>query len=138
MASGVYNRYKANLLNKEIDMEADTIKVILLDNSHTFDADNNELTDVNTNEISGTGYTTGGEIIANITVTQDDTNDKAYFDGDNTAWSTATFSAYHAVIYDDTISGDPLIASIDFGGEKDVSAGDFTLQWNADGILELS
>ena len=70
MASGIYNRYKANLMNKEIDMEADTIKVALLSSSHSFTATNNTWADVSSNEISGTGYTTGGQALANKSVTQ--------------------------------------------------------------------
>lgn len=138
MASGIYNRFKANLMNKEVDLEADTIKVALLDNSHSFNADNNTWSDVSANEISGTGYTAGGEELTNKSVTQDDTNDKAVFDADDVSWSSATFTAYHAVLYDDTLANDDLICSIDFGGAKSVSSGTFTIQWDADGIITLS
>ena len=138
MASGIYNRFKANLMNKEVDLEADTIKVALLDDSHSFNADNNTWSDVSANEISGTGYTAGGEELTNKSVTQDDTNDKAVFDADDVSWSSATFTAYHAVLYDDTLANDDLICSIDFGGAKSVSNGTFTIQWDADGIITLS
>ena len=135
MASGIYNRYKANLMNKEVDMEADTIKVALLNNSHTFTATNNTWSDVSANEVSGTGYSAGGEALANKAVTQAATTK---FDADDTTWSTGTFSAYHAVIYDDTMTNDDLIASIDFGGEQQVTAADFTIAWNASGIITLA
>jgi len=138
MASGIYNRFKANLMNKEVDLEADTIKVALLDNSHSFNADDNTWSDVSANEISGTGYTAGGEELTNKSVTQDDTNDKAVFDADDVSWSSATFTAYHAVLYDDSLASDDLICSIDFGGAKSVSSGTFTIQWDADGIITLS
>jgi len=134
----IYNRMKANLPNKEIDWEADTIKVALMDNSHSFDADNNTWSDVSANEISGTGYIAGGATLANASVTQDDANDLAKLDGDDIEWSTATFTTYYAVLYDDTVSGDPLIASINFDGAQTVSAGNFTIQWNADGIIEIT
>jgi len=138
MASGIYNRFKANLMNKEVDLEADTIKVALLDNNHSFNADDNTWSDVSANEISGTGYTAGGEELANKSVTQDDTNDKAVFDADDVSWTSATFTAYHAVIYDDTLASDDLICSIDFGGAKSVSNGTFTIQWDSNGIITLS
>ena len=138
MASGIYNRFKANLMNKEVDLEADTIKVALLDNNHSFNADDNTWSDVSANEISGTGYTAGGEELTNKSVTQDDTNDKAVFDADDVSWSSATFTAYHAVLYDDSLASDDLICSIDFGGAKSVSSGTFTIQWDADGIITLS
>lgn len=140
MASGLYNRVKANLMNKLVDLGngGDTIKVILLDNNHSFDADDNVLTDVSANELltSGTGYSQ--KTLANQAVTQDDTNDLAKFDADDIQWTTATFTAYHAVLYDDTLVGDDLIGSIDFGGAKSVTGGTFTIAWNSDGIMNLT
>ncbi len=138
MASGTYNRLKYNLMKKIVDLDADTIYVMLLTSSHSFDADHDEKTDVSANEISGTGYTAGGAVLANTTVTQDDTNDRAVLDADDTAWTTATFTARHAVLWDDTPSGDPLLISIDFGTDKSVSAGTFTIVWNAGGIFRIS
>ena len=135
MASGIYNRFKANLMNKIIDMEADTIRVALFDDSHSFTAANDDWSDVSTNEISGTGYITKGEALASKAVTQAATTK---FDAADTAWTGATFSAWHAVIYDDTLGSDDLIASIDFSGEQAVSAGTFTIQWHTNGIITLA
>lgn len=135
MASGVYNRFKANLMNKEIDLEADTITVMLVDNSHTFTAANDTLSQVSTNEISGTGYSAGGAALASKAVTQAATTK---FDAADLTWSTGTFTAYHAVIYDDTMTNNDLIASIDFGGAQTVAGADFTISWHADGIITLA
>jgi len=135
MASGIYDRFKANLMNKEVDLEADAVKVMLLDSNHAFSAAHNVIGDVSANEISGTGYTAGGAELANKAVTQATTTK---WDADDVAWSNATFTADHAVIYDDTVVTDDLICSIDFGGAKTVSAGTFTIQWNADGIITLA
>ncbi len=141
MASGIYNRMKANLFSKLVDLTngGDIIKVALLDNSHTFDADNNTFADVSANELlsSGTGYTSSGETLANQAITQDNTNDLAKFDADDVQWVTATFTAYHAVLYDDTLAGDDLIGSIDFGGAKSVTGGTFIIQWSTNGIVRL-
>ncbi len=135
MASGIYNRFKANLMNKEVDMEADTIRVALLDTNHSFTATNNTWADVSANEISGTGYTANGEALANKAVTQASTTK---FDADDVTWSTGTFTAYHAVIYDDTLAGNDLICSIDFGGAQTVSAADFQIVWDSAGIVTLA
>lgn len=122
-------------MNKEVDLEADTIKVMLLDNSHSFTATHNQKSEVVANEISGTGYTATGAALATKAVTQAATTK---WDADDTAWTTATFSAWHAVIYDDTLANDDLICSIDFGGEQAIVAGTFTIQWHADGIITLA
>lgn len=135
MASGIYNRFKANLMNKEVDLEADTIKVMLLDNSHSFTATHNQKSEIVANEINGTGYTAGGEALASKAVTQGATTK---WDAADVEWTNATFTAYHAVIYDDTLTNDDLIASIDFGGAKSVSDGTFKIQWHANGIVTLA
>ncbi len=135
MASGIYNRFKANLMNKEVDLEGDVIKVILLDTTHTFSAANDVLTDVSGNELSsGSGYTTGGNTLTSKEVTQAATTK---WDAANRDWTTATFTAHHAVIYDTSVT-DNLIASIDFGGGKAVVAGTFTIQWDSAGIITLA
>ncbi|MCK5017476.1 MAG: hypothetical protein KAS32_10450 [Candidatus Peribacteraceae bacterium] len=135
MASGIYNRFKANLMNKEIDLEADTIKVALLNTSHSFTATHNTWSQVSANEISGTGYTANGQNLAGKAVTQAATTK---FDATDIEWTTATFTTYHAVIYDDTMTNDDLIMSLDFGGAQTVTAATFKIQWHADGIITLA
>lgn len=135
MASGVYNRFKANLMNKEVDLEADTIRVALMDTNHSFTATHNTWSQVSANEISGTGYTANGEALANKAVTQASTTK---FHADDVAWSSASFTTYHAVIYDDSLGSNDLICSIDFGGAQTVSSATFTIQWDASGIITLA
>lgn len=133
MASGIYNRFKANLMNKVVDLEGDTIKVTLYDNSHSFTAADTDYT--TDNELATTGgYTQGGATLASKAVTEAATTK---WDATDVAWTSATFTAYHAVIYDSTASND-LIASIDFGGAKVVAAGTFTIQFDAAGIITLA
>jgi len=122
-------------MNKEVDLEGDTIKVMLLDDSHTFTATDNVIGDVSANEISGTGYTAGGAALADKAVTQ---AAATKWDATDIAWTEASFTAYHAVIYDDTVATDDLICSIDFSGAKTVSSGTFTIQWDAAGIITLT
>ena len=136
MASGIYNRFKANLMNKEIDLEADTIKIALLNNSHSFTATHNTWSQVSANEIAnGNGYTTGGATLANKAVTQAATTK---WDSDSPAWAAFTATVYHAVIYDDTHATDDLICSIDFGGAQTVAAATFTINFHSDGIITLA
>ena len=138
MADTIYNRFFANLMNKEVDLEADTIKVALLTSSYTINKDHNTWAEVSANEVSGTGYTAGGATLANKSVTQDDTNDQATFDADDVTWSSSTITARYAVLYDNTLTNDDLLAIFDFGSDQSSSNGDFTLQFSASGILALS
>jgi len=131
MPSGIYERFFANLMNKEIDLEIDVVKVALLNNSHSFYGADNLWSEVSANEISGTGYSAGGKTLAGKAVTQATITK---WDGNNVLWTSAVFSAYHAVIY----SGTDLIASIDFGGIQSVADGNFEIEWSADGIITLT
>jgi hypothetical protein len=138
MASGIYNRCKANLFNKEMDLEADTIKCALMGAGHAFTATHNTWSQVSGNEIaddSGNGYTAGGAALAGKAVTQAATTK---WDANDTEWTNASFTASHAVLYDDTLAGDDLILTIDFGGAKTVAAGTFKLVWDTDGIMTLT
>ena len=133
MASGIYNRFKANLMNKVVDLEADTINVALYNGTHAFTAADTDYT--TTNELTTTGnYTQGGAALAGKAVTEAATTK---WDATDLAWTSATFTVYHAVIYDST-AGDDLIASIDFGGPQAVVSGTFTIQWHSDGIITLA
>jgi len=137
MASGVYDDFKVDLMDGSVDIAngGDTIDCALLDNSHAFTASDNVWGDVSGNEISGTGYVAGGETLANQAVSM--AANTATFDADDTLWTTATFTCYHAVLYD-TTNTSSLICSIDFGGAQSVTAGTFTIEWNANGIISLS
>lgn len=138
MASGMYNRFKANLMNKEIDLGdgGDTIKVMLMKTTHEFTLTHNQKSEIVANELdAGDGYTVGGATLAGQTVTQ---GESTMWDGTDVEWADATFTAYHAVIYDDTLTDDDLIGSIDFGGAKTVSAGTFKIQWHVSGIVTLA
>ncbi len=135
MASGMYDRFKANLMNKVLDLEADVIIAILLDNSHSFTTTHNNLTDVSANELAAAGnYTQQDKELGSKAVTQ---AASTKWDAADVEWTSATFSAWHAILYDETASND-LICSIDFGSEKAVSAGTFKIQWNASGIITLA
>lgn len=135
MASGIYNRFKANLMNKEVDLEADTIKFALLSSSHSFTATHNTWSEVSTNQITGTGYTSGGATLAGKAVTQGATTK---WDATDPSWTSSTFSAAFGVIYDDTTTNDDLICCFDFGGTQSVVSGTFTVQFHADGIITLA
>jgi len=122
-------------MNKEVDLEADTIKVALLNNSHSFTATNTTWANVSGNELANTGgYTTGGATLAGKAVTEAATTK---WDATDVSWTASTFTAYHAVIYDTSVSNN-LIASFDFGGAQTVTSGTFTIQWSSDGIITLA
>ena len=84
----------------------------------------------NTDELAnGNGYTTGGNTLTSVTPVADGTT--AVCDFDNTTWSSATFTTCGGIIYNDTAAGDPACAVLSFGGDQQVSSGDFQIQFPA-------
>lgn len=141
MASGVYNRFKTNLLRGLVDLGGSgshLVYVALLTSSHAFNADHNYWTTISANEVSGTGYTANGQALANKAVTQDDTDDEGVFDADDTTWASSTITARFAVLYDNTLTTKDLICCFDFSSDQSSSNGNFTIQWAAEGIININ
>jgi hypothetical protein len=142
MASKLYGQFLSQALNKEIDWDTDTIKVALLTNSYTPDQDaHNYLDDVVANEVTGTGYTAGGATLANKTNTYNTGTNVIVLDADDVTWSSSTITARYAVIYDaspSTNATKPLIGYVDFGSDQSSSNGNFTITWDATGIVRIT
>jgi len=81
-----------------------------------------------TNEASGTNYSAGGAALTNINPTSSGTT--GFTDFADLTFSNATVTARGCLIYNDTNS-DSAVASIDFGGDKTSTAGDFTIVFPA-------
>ena len=76
------------------------------------------------NQVSGTGYTTGGNTLGSPVVANQ--TNVATLTFAQTQWTTATFGAAFGVIYNNSAS-DKLVVVLDFGGTKSCSNGTFTI-----------
>ena len=104
----------------------DSFKIALYTSSATLGATTTAYTA--SNEVAnGNGYTTAGEALTNVTPTSSSTT--AYTDFNDVTWSTATFTARGALIYNDTEAGDPAVCVLDFGADYTATNGDFTVQF---------
>lgn len=137
-----YNYFKKFMVDgSDVDLDSDTIKVALCDNSYTPDIDTHDYYDDLTNELSGGGYTAGGATLANAALTVDTTNDRVKFDADDASWTSFTATnVRYAIIYKDTgtDSTSLLIAYVDFGENKSITNGTLTISWHANGIALIS
>lgn len=141
MANVIYNSFKRDIANGSIDLDTDTVKVMLVTSTYTPDQDAHTKRSDITNEVSGTGYTAGGATLANKTVVVDNTNNWMKFDADDPSWSTATITARAAVYYKSrggASSADELIMYQDFGSDITATAGTFLITLAANGILTNS
>ena len=102
---------------------ADTFKIALYTSSATLDATTTAYSA--TNEVSGTGYSAGGNTLT-VSQTPTSTSTTAWLDFADTTWSSATITANGALIYNDTQS-DKAVAVLAFGGDKTSTNGDFTI-----------
>lgn len=82
------------------------------------------LTYTTANEVVGTGYTVGGNVLTNVTVLASGTT--AYLDFDNVVWNPANFTARGALIYNTSL-GNLAVAVLDFGADKTTTT-TFTVQ----------
>jgi len=81
-----------------------------------------------TNQAAGTNYTSGGNALTNVNPASSGTT--AFTDFADLTFGTATITARGCMIYNDT-NGDKSVATIDFGGDKTSTAGDFTIVFPA-------
>ena len=104
--------FKKELYQAVHNLSTDTIYIAL----YTANADLNADTTVYsaTNEVSGTGYTAGGQALTGVAISSSDYT--AYVNWANVSW-TAALTARCALIYNVT-QGNKSIAVLDFGSDK--------------------
>lgn len=136
-----YGKVLLSAFNKEIDLDSDTIKVMLCTSSYTPDQDTHQYKSSVTNEVTGTGYTAGGQALTSVTVTYTGASNTFTFDSADPSWASSSITARYAVYYDATPASDatrPLLAYVDFGADKTSDGGPFTITVDAAGILSGS
>lgn len=140
MPNSIYNSFKRDIANGSIDLDSDTIKLMLVTSTYTPNIDTHAKRSDVTNEVSGAGYTAGGATLANKSVSINTNTDKSVFDADDVVFSTATITARGAVLYKSrggASSADELICYLDFGSDITSTAGNFNIAFDANGILTL-
>lgn len=101
-----------------------TFKLALYTNSASFTAATTAYTA--SNEVGNSGsYSAGGGTLTNVTPTTSGTT--AFTDFDDLTFTSATITARGALIYNDTVAGDPAVVVLDFGSDKASTAGDFQI-----------
>ena len=126
------NHYKYQLMKKLIDLSADSIKIILMNDSFAFDKDAHAvLTDVTggspENQLATEhGYTMNNKELANKVLAEDDINDKGKMTCDDVSWTAAAGAigpTGSAIIYDDTSADKTVIGCIDYGTDYTINDG---------------
>jgi len=146
ITSAICNSFKQEILEAEHNFTAssgDTFNLALYDSG----ADLSKSTTVYTTseELATTGgYTAKGNALTSVTPALD--SDTAVCDFSNSSWTSATFTARGLLLYNTTaITGfttNRSILAINFGGDKTVTSGTFTIEFPAAGastaIIQLA
>lgn len=135
-----YNEFLEKVGDGTIDLDTDTFKCELYNNSHAFSAAHGVRADIAANALAtGNGYTNPGQNLSAIT--WGFSVDKTIWNAANVSWAASggSIDAYHAVILCDNVSDD-LGFSINFGQLESAGAGtNFVIDFNdANGIFYIS
>jgi hypothetical protein len=126
--------FKVEILKAVHDFTAstgNTFKIALLkaaaSGTGTFGAATTNYSDLGSDELAtATGYTQNDQTLVSITPVADSTT--AIVDFDDTTWTSATFTTSGALIYNSSASN-AAVAVLSFGGDQQVSSGDFQIQF---------
>jgi len=137
ITSAVCSSFKQELLQGKHDFDSsggDTFKIALYTSSATLGAATTDYS--TTNEITndaGSAYVAGGATLTNAGVSLSSTT--AFTDFDDVSYSSASFTANGALIYNTTTDGGTgttdAVCVIAFGGDKTATNGTFTIQFPA-------
>ena len=106
-----------------------TYKIALYDATASLDSTTTAYT--SSNEITGTGYTAGGQVITPIAPASDTSTNVAYVSFNNVTWSPAVFTCRGALIYNSTTGA--AVCVLNFGSDKSCSS-TFTITFPADDV----
>jgi hypothetical protein len=141
-ASGLYVSTFIDVLDTTqlaLDLDLDTHKVALFTDSVSpnFSSDTAYgVSPYNANEVSGTGYTSGGATLTGTALS--DVSGTLKWDADDVSWTSSTISnAKGALIYADALSGNNAIVLVNLGSNYSTSAGTLLISWHANGIFTI-
>jgi hypothetical protein len=132
ITTAMCNSFKTELLGGLHDLDTDSLKLALIKDtpSGTYNASTTNYSDVtgNSDEASGTNYTTGGQVLDGASISLDGST--AIVDFTDEVFSNVTVSADGCIIYN-TDNSNSAICVIDFGGTVSATAGDLTIEFPA-------
>lgn len=140
VASSIFYKHSLDLGTKQHDYSTDVLKVALLSDIPLAGAADLDFTAIAVNEVSGSGYTPGGQVTTASWVMN---NDKAVLDLTDITWTVDAAGPTDIrglVVYNDTSKKCIAFADIRAPGQQDLSlqAGDITVSFNVLGLYSLS
>ena len=119
--------FKVELFKAEHDFDTNEFKIALYTSSATLGASTTAYS--TSNEVSGTGYSAGGNVLTVASSFPKSLSTTAIVDFDNSTWINATFTTRGALIYNNTHSSKAAVAVLDFGSDRSASSSTFEIQF---------
>lgn len=139
---------QGTLVSYLAELSSATLKAMLLRNTYTFNPDHKFVADINSTELSVSGYPGGfggggRKTLSGKTVTEDAANNRLVFDAaDPSAWTGLAAGQtirYVAIIEEITSdAASRVVAILDFGADYPTNGGDITVAFNATGIAVIN
>lgn len=128
MAGTIANNFRVLIAQGAVDFGTDTFKAIAMKEGFIFSPSTHDLyADVSASEITaGFGYSAGGATLSGCTITQNDIDNRADITWNNITWTASGGDVGPIAgicLYDDSITEDPLVGYINFGGAYTVADG---------------
>ena len=131
ITSAICNSFKVEILTATHNFTAssgNTFNLALYTSSATLNKSTTAYT--TSDEVAtATGYTAKGKALTSVTPVL--STDTAVCDFANVSWTSASFTSRGCLIFNDSASSDQSVCSIDFGGDKTVTSGTFTIEFPA-------
>lgn len=127
---------RGGLANSAFDWDTDVIKCSLHTVTYAVSQNADDFYNDVTNEVTSANYTAGGVTLTCSAPTT--STNETRMDAADAVWTNVTFTARYAVIYKSTgtAATSPLIAYIDFGADQTVSGANFTIVFDAVGVIK--
>ena len=139
--SGLYGlafRDALDTSNLAVDFLLTTHKIAMYNNTET-PAFESEVGDAATNEVTGTGYTAGGQVVVSPTFVVAGATAVLTYDLGDQVWASPTsVTARGAKLYADALGTNDLLVGVNFGSDFTSTAGTFTIQWAAGGVFTIT
>ena len=120
---GLTTSFKQQMVQGQQNLSANTLKMALYTAFATLGPDTTVY--ATTNEVTGTGYTAGGELMSGVTINTSAAG-VVYINFNNVVWTNASFTVRGALIYNASQSN-ASVAVLDFGSDKTCSNQTFTV-----------
>lgn len=132
----LYGRVQDSFVQGLINMKTHAIKGMLVGAGYTPNQNTHQFKNSVTNEVVGSGYVAGGQLITGINTAY--SSKILTVTGGPLAWPSVTLAARYLVVYDDsyaTQATKPLILYVDFGAVQSPTDQAFYYNWPTGNVM---